>query len=266
MGNKQNKTQNSIQDFSTISTGKKYLFQNFVRKKLPLVFPTISPSVLVLSPLLFFLAGRLSREFLGGRVMSDIGDRDPEAAGRCPPYSEQIPSARFSAPHLSLLVLSTEDVSSLFPGELVVSSPPTTSPFHDWMISGVPETFVGPLLHSMAFNRHLSRRGSDNRFSYKPQFFVRATSTGVPPFLIAMQHERFSSACEYATRPALGRSVIHVDSLRVQPFLNAGSHAPPEWETPTDWLFEVLTKQLVIPGRRLNRRQLADLDFPAPFS
>ena len=80
--------------------------------------------------------------------MSDSADMDPEAAGRCPPYSDLLPSARFSAPHLSLLVLSRADVSSLFPDELVVSSPPMTSPFHDWMVSGVPETFVGPMLHS----------------------------------------------------------------------------------------------------------------------
>jgi hypothetical protein len=122
------------------------------------------------------------------------------------------------------------------------------------------------MLHSMVFNRHLSRRGSDNGFSYKPQFFARATSKDAPTFLIAMQHEWFSSACAYASRPALGHSVIHTDSMHVQPFLNAGGHAPPGWETPTDWLFEVLTKQLVIPGRRVNRRQLADLDFPVPSS
>ena len=198
--------------------------------------------------------------------MSDIDDRDPEAAGRCPPYSDLLPPSRFSAPHLSLLVLSKEDVSALFPGEPVAPSPPTTSPFHDWMVSGVPETLVGPMLHSMVFNRHLSRRDSDNRFPYKPQFFVRATSKGVPPFLIAMPHEWLSSACAYAARPTLGRSVVHTGSMQVQPLLNAGGHAPPEWATPLDWLFEVLTKQLLIPGRRLNRQQLAKMDFPAPSS
>jgi hypothetical protein len=30
--------------------------------------------------------------------MSDSADMDPEAAGRCPPYSDLLPSARFSAP------------------------------------------------------------------------------------------------------------------------------------------------------------------------
>ncbi len=119
---------------------------------------------------------------------------------------------------------------------------------------------------SIGIFRHLSRRDSDNRFSYKPQFFVRAISKGVPPFLIAMPHEWFSSACAYAARPVLGRSVIHTGSLQVQHLLNAGGHAPPEWATPPDWLFEVLTKQLVIPGRRLNRQQLAKMDFPAPSS
>jgi hypothetical protein len=198
--------------------------------------------------------------------MFDDDDLDPEAAGRCPPYSDLIPSARFSAPHLSLLVLSTEDVSALFPGDLVVSSPPTTSPFHAWMVTGVPGTFVGPMIHSMVFHRHLSRRGLDDSRPYKPQFFARATSVGVPPFLISMRHEWFSSACDYAGVPALGHSVIHASSRQVQPFLNAGGHAPPDWETPPDWLFEVLTKQLVITGRRLNRHQVANLDFPAPSS
>ena len=133
--------------------------------------------------------------------MSDSDDLDLEASRRCPPYSDLLPSARFSAPHLSLLVLSAEDVSALFPGDLVVPSPPTTSPFHDWMISGVPETFIGLLLHSMVFHRHLSARGSDDRGAYKPQFFARATSKGVPPFLISMRQEWFSAACHYVERP-----------------------------------------------------------------
>ena len=198
--------------------------------------------------------------------MSDSDDLDPEASQRCPPYSDLLPSARFSAPHLSLLVLSTEYVSALFPNDLVVSSPPTRSPFYDWMISGVPETFVGPLLHSMVFYRHLSFRGPDGRSVYKPQFFARATSTGVPPFMISMDHEWFSSVNKYVERKALGRSVLHVGATQVQPFLNAGGHAPPEWETPPDWVFELLTKQLIIPGRRFNRQQLAKLDFPEPSS
>ncbi len=165
---------------------------------------------------------------LSGRAMSDSDDRDPEASQRCPPYSDLLPSARFSAPHLSLLVLSTEDVSALFPDDLVVSSPPTSSPFYDWMISGVPKTFVGPMLHSMVFYRHLSLRGpSDGRSVYKPQFFGRATSKGVPPFIISMHHEWFSSVGKYVEHPALGRSVLHVGATQVQLFLNAGGHAPP---------------------------------------
>ena len=114
--------------------------------------------------------------------MSDIDDRDPEVAGRCPPYSDLIPSAHFSVTHLYLLVLSTEDVSSLFPGDLVVSSPPTTSPFHAWMVSGVSGTFVGPMIHSMVFHRHLSRRSLDDSRPYKPHFFARAHLGGGAPF------------------------------------------------------------------------------------
>jgi hypothetical protein len=134
------------------------------------------------------------------------------------------------------------------------------------MISGVPETFIGLLLHSMVFHRHLSARGSDDRGAYKPQFFARATSKGVPPFLISMRQEWFSAACHYVERPALGRSVHHVGRRQVQPFLDAGGRASPGWETPPDWLFEIFTKQLVIAGRRLNRQQMAKLDFPAPSS
>jgi hypothetical protein len=63
--------------------------------------------------------------------------------------------------------------------------------------------------------------------AYKPQFFAHATSSGVPTFLISMQHEWFSSACAYAQLPALGHSVVHVGRRQVQLVLNAGGHAPP---------------------------------------
>jgi hypothetical protein len=46
-------------------TGKKSFSENF-EKKLPLVFRHQFCSSLSCSPLLFFLSGRLSREFLGG--------------------------------------------------------------------------------------------------------------------------------------------------------------------------------------------------------
>ena len=195
--------------------------------------------------------------------MSDMmDDLDFEATGRCPPYSDLLIAARFSAPHLALLVLSTEDVSSLFPGDPVVLSPPTASPFYDWMVTGVPATFVGTIIHSMVFYRHLSHPNA----AYKPQFFARAVSSGVPPFLISMGHEWFTAACDHASRPALGHSVVHVHSGQVQSVLNAGGHAPPGWETSPDWLYEVLTKQLLISGRRVNRQQLANMDFLTPSS
>ncbi len=82
--------------------------------------------------------------------------------------------------------------------------------------------------------------------------------------MISVHHEWFSSVNKYVERKALGRS--HVGAPQVQPFLNAGGHAPPEWEIPPDWVFELLTKQLIIPGRRFNRQQLAKLDFPEPSS
>jgi hypothetical protein len=84
--------------------------------------------------------------------------------------------------------------------------------------------------------------------------------------MISTHHEWFSSVNKYVERQALGRSVLHVGAPQVQPFLNAGGHAPHDWETPSDWVFELLTKQLMIPGRRFNRQQLAKLDFPAPSS
>ena len=164
-------------------TGKKLSFSktNFERKNCRW-FSTISLSVFVLCSTSLFPRRSLSREFLGSRVMFDDDDLDPEAAGRCPPYSDLIPSARFSAPHLSLLVLRTEDVSALFPGDLVVSSPPTTSPFHAWMVSGVPGTFVGPMIHSMVFHRHLSRRGLDDSRPLQAAVLCKGHLGGGAPF------------------------------------------------------------------------------------
>ncbi len=106
------------------------------------------------SPLLFFLAGRLSREFLGGRAMADDFSRDPDAVGRCPPYPRQpLPAAvsetRFLASsHLTVFLLSHEHMLEVLRGKRVVTTPPHHSPLAQWLCSGNPEDFDGPILIS----------------------------------------------------------------------------------------------------------------------
>ena len=63
----------------------------------------------------------------------------PVTTTRCPPYAHMPPPGLCRAPtHLALLVISTEHVESLFPGEKCVSEPPSASPLHDWMVKGSP--------------------------------------------------------------------------------------------------------------------------------
>jgi hypothetical protein len=115
----------------------------------------------VLSSLLFFLAGRLSREFLGGRAMADGLSRDPDAVGRCPPYATVMSSStpRFlSAPQLVLLVLSQEHVETILQEERLVASLPAASPLAAWLNSGNSEDFDGPLIISWVFYRHMTLR------------------------------------------------------------------------------------------------------------
>jgi hypothetical protein len=110
--------------------------------------------LVVLSPLFFFLAGRLSREFLGGQAMAGDSSRDPDAVGRCPPYPRQplpvsVSETRFLAsPHLTVFLLSHEHMSEVLRGERVVTAPPQHSPLAPWLCSGNPEDFDGPILMS----------------------------------------------------------------------------------------------------------------------
>jgi hypothetical protein len=115
----------------------------------------------VLSSLLFFLAGRLSREFLGGRAMADDLSHDPDAVGRCPPYATVTSSStpRFlSAPQFVLLVLSQGHVETILQEERLVASPPAASPLATWLNSGNSEDFNGPLIISWVFYRHMTLR------------------------------------------------------------------------------------------------------------
>jgi hypothetical protein len=54
----------------------------------------------------------------------------------------------------------------------------------------------------------------------------------------------FKAARAHLSTPARGRSALHVLSKHVQPILNSGGHPPANWTVPTDWQFEILTKQI----------------------
>ena len=146
--------------------------------------------------------------------------RDPDAVGRCPPYPRQpigssASSSRFQdAPHIALLVLSPEHVGTILTGERIVTSPPPLSPLADWLHSGDPETFRGPLLMSWIFYRHMSLRDDKGQFSYNPRFFVRVVSDGLAPFTMIMDQE-------------------YTRAQRDVPVF-------------VDWEFEVLTQEVVI--------------------
>jgi hypothetical protein len=63
---------------------------------------------------------------------------------------EATPQA-FIVSHLSLLVLSQEDVFALFPGEAMVAVPPRDTPLFPWFTTGIPGMPAGPFLSSMVF-------------------------------------------------------------------------------------------------------------------
>jgi hypothetical protein len=71
--------------------------------------------------------------------MADGLSRDPDVAGRCPPYARVTSSStpRFrSATQLDLLVLSQEHVETIIKEEPLVASPPASSPLAAWLNSG----------------------------------------------------------------------------------------------------------------------------------
>ena len=135
----------------------------------------------------------------------------PGTTTRCPPYAHMPPPGLCSAPiHLALLVISTEHVESLFPGEKCVSEPPSASPLHEWMVKGEPDSFIGVLCTSWVFYRDANKRNEDGNMPYRPLFFARVTSENHEPFLMRMSAEWFKAAKAHMDLPSLGRSVHHV--------------------------------------------------------
>ncbi len=121
-------------------------------------------------------------------------------------FSNLAPATLPPAPHLSLLILST------------------TSSFYSWMILNRQDCFEGPLTNSIVSYRDLETQNRpDLRLAYKP---------------------KFKAAHAHLSSPARGRSALHVLPEHVQPILNSGGHAPANWTVPTNWQFEILTKQI----------------------
>jgi hypothetical protein len=141
----------------------------------------------------------------------------PGTTTRCPPYAHMPPPGLCSAPiHLALLVISTEHVESLFPGEKCVSEPPSASPLHDWMVKGGPDSFIGVLCTSWVFYRDANKRKEDGNMPYRPLFFARVTSENHEPFIMRMSAEWFKAAKAHMDLPSLGRSVHHAKGQYVQ--------------------------------------------------
>jgi hypothetical protein len=170
---------------------------------------------------------------------------------RCPPHSyleSTLPAV--VVPHLSLLVLSQEDVSTLFPWNAMVAVSPRDSSLCQWLTTGIPGMPAGPFLSSMVFYRHQTSRGSNGRCVYKPIFATIVTSAGVPPYIMTIHHDWFAVVLTCLDITADGRSVHHLRAPWIQEVLNSGGHDPPSQDTHTEWQFEVMTKQLILPGRR----------------
>ena len=163
--------------------------------------------------------------------------------GRCSPYSDMpISTSDSVSVTLSLLVLSPEHIGTTFPRERVVSAPPLSSPLHNWMVSGTPDGFIGPLDTSWVFYRDMAMRDEIGNATYRPSYFARVTSADTEPFIMRMTADWFATAKRYLALPAHGRSVHHVTGDEVQAILNSTDYEPP---TPKDWEFEVLTKKVV---------------------
>jgi hypothetical protein len=84
--------------------------------------------------------------------MADDVGRDPDAVGRCPPYSWQSVGSsavepRFlTSPHLILFVPSEEHVRAILQGERIVTYSPQHSTLSAWLNSGDPEDYRGALI------------------------------------------------------------------------------------------------------------------------
>ena len=164
--------------------------------------------------------------------------------GRCSPYSDMpISSSSSNSVTLALLVLSPEHIGTTFPRERVVSAPPLSSPLHNWMVSGTPDGFIGPLDTSWVFYRDMAMRDEIGNATYRPSYFARVTSDDTEPFIMRMTADWFATAKRYFALPAHGRSVHHVKGHEVQAILSSTNYD--SLPTPHDWEFEVLTKKVV---------------------
>ncbi len=160
-------------------------------------------------------------------------------------FSNLAPATLSPAPHLSLLILSETHVNMLFPGDSIGNALSPSSPFYSWMIFNRLDCFDGPLTNSIVSYRDLGTQNRpDLRLAYKPKFWARVSSPGCPPYIMEISSEWFRAARAHPSSPAHGRSALHVLSEHVQPILNSGGHAPANWTVPSDWQFEILTKQI----------------------
>jgi hypothetical protein len=176
--------------------------------------------------------------------------RDPDAVGRCPPYSGRVSSPRdvesrfFDSPHLTLLLVNEEHLRAILPGERLVTSPPTDFPLHAWLSTGDPEAYCGPLVISWVFFQDMTLRDEEGRYTYNSLFFARVVSQGQRPFVIQMTSAWHERANTIMALPACGRTVHHIPAWLVQAFLQARGHFV---HRPfPDWEFELLTMELVL--------------------
>ena len=122
---------------------------------------------------------------------------------RCSPYSDMpISTSDSVSVTLALLVLSPEHIGTTFPRDRVVSAPPLSSPFHNWMVSGTLDGFIGPLDTSWVFYRDMAMRDEIGNATYRPSYFVRVTSTDTEPFIMRMTANWFATAKRYLALPA----------------------------------------------------------------
>jgi hypothetical protein len=178
--------------------------------------------------------------------MAAAFNRDPDAVGRCPPYSRGDPvESRFvNSPHLTLLLVNDEHLRALLPGERIVTSPPDNSPLHAWLSTGDPEAYCDPLVISWVFFRDMTLRDDQGRYTYNPLFFARVASEGQDPFSIQMTSEWHKRANTTMALPTCGRTVHHVPLRWVQAFFQARGHGDPR--PIPDWDFKLLTVEVVL--------------------
>ncbi len=114
--------------------------------------------------------------------------------GRCSPYLDMpIPTSNSVSVTLALLVLAPEHIGTTFPRERVVSAPPLSSPLHNWMVSGTPDGFIGPLDTSWVFYRDMVMRDEMGNATYRPSYYARETSTDTEPFIMCMTADWFAT-------------------------------------------------------------------------